>query len=35
MRLVRRVEAAWRFFRRPRVFDTTLVIVLAGAPLVA
>ncbi|MBB6346624.1 sensor histidine kinase [Nonomuraea muscovyensis] len=34
MRLVRRVEAAWRFFRRPRVFDTTLVIVLAGAPLV-
>ncbi|MEV0594332.1 sensor histidine kinase [Nonomuraea cavernae] len=30
MRLVRRVTAAWRFLMRPRVFDTALVIVLAG-----
>ncbi|MGW0482551.1 sensor histidine kinase [Nonomuraea sp. NPDC003214] len=28
MRIVRRVKAAWRFFRRPRVFDITLVIAL-------
>ncbi|MEV0352901.1 histidine kinase [Nonomuraea sp. NPDC050680] len=31
MRFMRRVTAAWRFFKRPRVFDITLVTVLAGA----
>ncbi|MFI6601842.1 sensor histidine kinase [Nonomuraea sp. NPDC050536] len=30
MRFVRPFQAAWRFFKRPRVFDTTLVAVLAG-----
>lgn len=30
MRFVRPFQAAWRFFQRPRVFDTTLVAVLAG-----
>ncbi|MFG1681016.1 sensor histidine kinase [Nonomuraea sp. NPDC049269] len=29
MRFMRRITAAWRFFKRPRVFDTTLVAVLA------
>ncbi|MEU8148554.1 histidine kinase [Nonomuraea sp. NPDC048901] len=28
---MRRVTAAWRFFKRPRVFDITLVTVLVGA----
>ncbi|MEV6150823.1 histidine kinase [Nonomuraea sp. NPDC052129] len=28
---MRRITAAWRFFKRPRVFDITLVTVLAGA----
>ncbi|WP_433513373.1 sensor histidine kinase [Nonomuraea sp. CA-143628] len=30
MRFMRRVTAAWRFFKRPRVFDITLVTVLVG-----
>ncbi|MEU4229307.1 histidine kinase [Nonomuraea sp. NPDC026600] len=29
MRFMRRITAAWRFFHRPRVFDSTLVAVLA------
>ncbi|WP_250906666.1 hypothetical protein [Nonomuraea sp. NEAU-A123] len=29
MRFMRRITAAWRFFQRPRVFDSTLVAVLA------
>ncbi|MFD1544371.1 sensor histidine kinase [Nonomuraea guangzhouensis] len=28
MRFMRRITAAWRFFKRPRVFDSTLVAVL-------
>ncbi|MEU8250929.1 histidine kinase [Nonomuraea sp. NPDC048916] len=30
MRLVRRVTTAWRFLMRPRIFDTTMVVVLVG-----
>ncbi|WP_336209787.1 sensor histidine kinase [Nonomuraea sp. LPB2021202275-12-8] len=35
MRFVRPFQAAWRFFRRPRVFDTVLVAVLVVPALVA
>lgn len=31
MRFMRRITAAWRFFKRPRVFDITLVAMLSGA----
>ncbi|MFI7438476.1 sensor histidine kinase [Nonomuraea indica] len=35
MRWVRRVEAAWRFLQRPRVLDTTLVVLLVTGGLLA